>query len=162
MISPIIVPKNFPLSLKYYILNYVYNPQSSSLLEDIKSYHNDRYEISCFYHMLFENMDVFHPEDWINWLSNDLYSFMNDYIATMHGYTPNFYIKMLRIPIIHPQYREMFFGKKTLDDSDYTYRVYKYILKLNTLSSKQMFNIMFGILTPNERKLFITGITSNI
>lgn len=162
MISSIIVPKNFPLSLKYYILNYVCNSQSSSLLEDIKSYHNDKFEISCFYHILFEDMNVFHPEDWINWLSNDLYSFMNDYVPTMYGYTPKFYRKMLRLPMIHPQYREMFFGKKNLDDSDYTYKAYKYILKLNTLPSKQIFNIMFGILTPIERKQFITNITSNI
>ena len=162
MISKIIVPRNFPISLKYYILNYVYNPQPTSLLEDIKSYHNDRYEISCFYKFLFEDMAIFHAEDWIDWLSNDLYSFMNDYIPTMYGYTPNFYKKMLRIPIINPQYREMFFGKKSLDDSDYTYRAYKYILKLNTLHSNQIFNIMFGILTPIERKKFITNITSNI
>ena len=161
MISQIIIPNNFPLSLKFYILNYVCNPQPSSLLEDIKSYHNDRFEIICFYKILF-NVMVFHPEDWINWLSNDLYSFMNDYIPTMYGYTPNFYKKMLRVPIIHPKYREMFFGKKSLDDSDYTYKAYKYILKLNTLPSKQIFNIMFGILTPIERTQFITNITSNI
>jgi hypothetical protein len=161
MISKIIVPRNFPLSLKTYILNYVCNPQPSSLLEDIKSYHDDKFEISCFYQILFDNT-VFHPEDWINWLSNDLYSFMNDYVATMYGYTPNFYTKMLRVPIIHPKYREMFYGKKSLDDSDYTYKAYKYILKLNTLPSKQIFNIMFGILTPIERKLFITNITNNI
>lgn len=160
MISQIIVPRNFPISLKLYILNYVSNPQPTSLLEDIKSYHNDRIEIIYYYQILFDNT-VFHPDDWINWLSNDLYSFMNDYVATMYGYTPNFYKKMLRIPIIHPQYREMFFGKKNLDDSDYTYKAYKYILKLNTLPSKQIFNIMFGILTPNERNSFITSVTSN-
>jgi len=160
MISPIIVPRNFPISLKLYILNYVSNPQPTSLLEDIKSYHNDRVEIIYYYQVLFDNT-VFHPDEWINWLYNDLYSFMNDYVATMYGYTPNFYKKMLRIPIIHPQYREMFFGKQNLDDTDYTYKVYKYILKLNTLSSKQIFNIMFGILTPTERTRFITSITSN-
>jgi len=161
MISKIIIPRNFPISLKLYILNYVCNPQPRSLLEDIKSYHNDRFEIISFYQILFDNT-VFHPEDWINWLSNDLYSFFNDYVPTMYGYTPNFYKKMLRVPIIHPKYRELFFGKKSLDDSDYTYKAYKYILKLNTLPSKQIFNIMFGILTPIERKQFITNITSNI
>ena len=66
---------------------------------------------------MFEDMNLFHPEDWINWLSNDLYSFMNDYVPTMYGYTPNFYKKMLRIPIIHPYYREMMFGKKHLVNS---------------------------------------------
>jgi hypothetical protein len=162
MISQIIVPKNFPLSLKFYILNYIHNPQPSSLLEDIKSYHNESFEIISFYKILFEDVNIFHQEDWINWLSNDLYSFMNDYVPTMYGYTPNFYRKMLRVPIIHPQYREMLFGKKSLDDSDYTYKTYKYILKLNKLHSKQIFNIMFGILTPNERKNFITNITTNI
>jgi hypothetical protein len=162
METKIIIPRNFPISLKFYILNYVYNPQPTSLLEDIKSYNHDKYEISCFYKFLFEDMSIFHAEDWIDWLSNDLYSFMNDYIPTMYGYTPNFYKKMLRIPIINPHYRKLFFRIKSLDDSDYTYKTYKYILKLNALSTKQMFNIMFGILTPNERKLFITGITSNI
>lgn len=161
MISEIIIPPNFPISLKFYILNYVCNSQSTSLLEDIKSYHNDRFEIISFYKILF-NVMIYHPDEWINWLSNDLYSFMNDYIPTMYGYTPNFYRKMLRVPIIHPKYREMFFGKKSLDDSDYTYKAYKYILKLNELPSKQIFNIMFGILTPCERKHFITNITSNI
>jgi len=164
MTSKIMIPQNFPLSLKFYILNYVCNSQPSSLLEDIKSYYNDKFEISCFYKILFENMEIFHPfhsEDWINWLSNDLYSFMNDYVATMYGYTPNFYKKMLRIPIINPQYRERFFGKKSLDDSDYTYKTYKYILRLNTLQSNQIFNIMFGILTPAERKQFITNIIYN-
>ena len=161
METKIIVPRNFPISLKYYILNYVCNSQSTYLLEDIKSYHDDRFEISSFYQILFDNT-VFHPEEWINWLSNDLYSFMNDYVPTMYGYTPNFYKKMLRIPIIHPYYREMMFGKKHLDDSDYTYKAYKYILNLNKLHSKQIFNIMFGILKPNERKSFITNITSNI
>jgi hypothetical protein len=161
MISKIIIPNNFPLSLKFYILNYVHNPQPASLLEDITSYHNDRFEITYFYKIMFEDMNLFHPEDWINWLSNDLYSFMNDYVPTMYGYTPNFYKKMLRIPIIHPQYREKLFGKKSLDDSDYTYKAYKYILKLNALLSKQIFNIMFGILIPIERKQFIRNITSN-
>jgi hypothetical protein len=162
MMSQIIIPRNFPLSLKFYILNYVCNSQSTSLLEDIKSYHNDRFEIICFYKIMFQDMNIFHSEDWINWLSNDLYSFINDYVPTMYGYTPNFYKKMLRVPIIHPKYREMFFGKKSLDDSDYTYKAYKYILNLNKLHSKQIFNIMFGILKPNERKQFITNITSNI
>ena len=162
MISEIRIPINFPLSLKFYILNYVCNPQPTYLLEDIKSYHNDKFEITCYYKILFEDMNVFHEEDWINWLSNDLYDFMNDYVATMYGYTPSFYRKMLRMPINHPKYRELFFGKKNLDDSDYTYKVYKYILKLNTLSSNKIFNIMFGILTPFERNQFITNVTNNI
>jgi hypothetical protein len=161
METKIIIPRNFPISLKFYILNYISNPQSTSLLEDIKSYHNDRFEIISFYKILFEDMNIFHPEDWINWLSNDLYAFMNDYVPTMYGYTPNFYTKMLRIPLINPYYREMLFGTKYLDDSDYTYKAYKYILNLNKLLPKQIFNIMFGILKPNERKHFITNITSN-
>ena len=81
---------------------------------------------------------------------------MNDDVAAMYGYVPNFYKIMLRNPFIHPIKRNQYFKITTLlDNSDYTYKVFMFVDKLNRLTSGHHFNILWGLLKPRERVKFI-------
>jgi hypothetical protein len=70
----------------------------------------------------------------------------------MYGYVNDFYKKLLRLPIINPEYRENLFGTY---NKDYTYNSYIFMQKLKILRIKTQINILWGIMTINERNIFI-------
>jgi len=153
------VPSNFPLSLVYYILSYAQRPQPQKLLVDITYYYHSKKLIHQHYKDIWEEWAV-HPNEYLENLENDIYRYANRNVPTMYGYTPAFYRIFLRLPFINPIKRPLFFGKSLLDNSDYTYKVYKYIRNIDFRNDapnvlKFKINILWGLFTIREREKFI-------
>jgi len=99
-------------------------------------------------------MNIF-EEPW-DWLNNDLMSFMNSYKPTMWGYVPYFYRIILRNPFINPFQREKYFTPlNTIDNTDYTYKAFLYIRRIENMSSCRGFKLLWGLLNTKEREIFI-------
>jgi hypothetical protein len=161
--AEIIIPKNFPKDLINYILKYVYNPLPEKILRDITNFVVSKNHILNHYFNIFVVEFGYSPTDYIDWAVNDIYGFMNDHVASMNGYVPNFYKIMLRNPFIHPFKRSQYFKNNTLlDNSDYTYKVFMYIDRLNQLTPEHNFNILWGLLKPKERVKFMNTYLYNL
>jgi hypothetical protein len=88
---------------------------------------------------------------------------MNSYKPTMWGYIPNFYKIILRNPFINPIHRKKYFFNRLqnnntsiiLDCSDYTYKAFIYIHRLEQFPSNKGFNLLWGLLNCKEREIFI-------
>ena len=159
----IIIPKNFPKDLINYILKYVYNPLPEKILRDITNFNTSKKIILDHYYNIFAVEYGYFPTEYIDWAVNDIYGFMNDHVASMNGYVPNFYKIMLRNPFIHPFKRSQYFKNTTLlDNSDYTYKVFMYIDRLNQLTPEHNFNILWGLLKPKERVKFMNTYLYNL
>jgi len=156
------VPTNFPISLVYHILSYVHNPQPTKLLDDIQYYYNSKILIHQHYKFILSEYTN-DPYEYLGNLENDLYRNANKNVPSMYGYTPQFYKIFLRIPFINPIKRADYFGKTLLDNSDYTYKVYKYIRNLDFRNNEPdsmnaKINILWGLFTIRERENFIYSI----
>jgi hypothetical protein len=157
--AEIIIPKNFPKDLINYILKYVYNYYPAKILRDITNFINTKKIILDHYFNIFLVEYGYYPADYLDWAVNDVYGFMNNNVAEMYGYVPNFYKIMLRIPFINPVKRNQYFKSTTLlDNSDYTYKVFMFVDRLNRLSSGHHFNILWGLLKPRERVNFMNNL----
>lgn len=163
-------PKNFPISLIYYILSYHHRPQPKMLLDDIVHNYNSKNLIHERYQYIWRNVSIC-PNVYLEYLENDIYRYANNNVPSMYGYTPHFYKILLRLPFINPVKRHLFFGKSMYDDSDYTYKVYKYIQNLDFRHNYSFenneneyenydlllfkINVLWGLFTINERDFFI-------
>lgn len=159
--TKIIVPNNFPMNLVYYILSYHHEPQPLSLRNDIVHFFHSRYYILERYEYIWREYAMNSTEH-ICYLENDIYRQSNNFVPSMYGYTENFYKIFLRIPLLNPTKRHLYFGRSMYDNSDYTYKIFKYIKNLDlriaeNISdiSKLKVNIIWGLLTINEREDFI-------
>jgi hypothetical protein len=152
---------NLPANIIYKILSYVHNPQPPELLEDIKNYYTSTNHILYYYDVKNTIMNIF-EEPW-DWLNNDVISFMNSYKPTMWGYVPYFYTIILRNPFIHPVKRMKYFTSVNgLDNTDYTYKAYLYIQRIENMPSKRGFRLLWGLLNIKEREYFIKSIIIEI
>jgi len=158
--------KNLPIQIVYKILSYVHNPQPTELLKDIINYYNTTNLILYYYeikYLMFNRL-----EDPFDWLNNDIIFFMNSYKPTMWGYVPNFYKIILRNPFIHPGFRKKYFfnplqnNTTMINNSDYTYKAFLYIHRLEKESSRKGFNILWGLLNSREREIFIRNTITEI
>jgi hypothetical protein len=155
-----IYSKKLPLPIIYKILSYVHNPQPTELLEDIVNFYNTTNLILYYYEIKYIMSNFENPMDWLN---NDLISYMNSYKPTMWGYIPNFYKIILRNPFINPIQRKKYFFNRLsnnntsiiLDNSDYTYKAFIYIHRLEQFSANKGFNLLWGLLNCKEREIFI-------
>jgi len=147
-----IYAQKLPILIVYKILSYVHNPQPKELLQDIENYYNTTNLILYYYEIKFMMSNYENPMDWLN---NDLISYMNSYKPTMWGYVPNFYRIILRNPFINPISRIKYFQLTPLNNSDYTYKAYLYIRRLEEISSIRGFNLLWGLLNIREREIFI-------
>lgn len=158
--AEIIIPKNFPIDLINYILKYVYNPLPEKILRDITNFTMTKNFILNHYFNIFLVEFGYSHTEYIDWAVNDIYGFMNNHVASMYGYVPQFYKIMLRNPFIHPFKRNKYFKNNILlDNSDYTYKVFMYVDRLNQLLPPQNFNILWGLLKPKERITFMNLFT---
>jgi len=145
--------KNLPMNIVDKILSYVHNPQPPELLKDIQHYYTTSNLILYYYDI--KHMMTFFEEP-IDWMNNDLIAFMNSYKPTMWGYVPYFYRIILRNPFINPCLRNNYFtATNMLDDSDYTYKAFMYIKRIENMSSTRGFNLLWGLLNVKEREVFI-------
>jgi hypothetical protein len=131
---------NFPEDIILHIISYTYNLQNKKLLEDIKNFHDTKRQITQFYcdAWSFSSNDPYIAQ--INaseWLINDVFSYMNDHRASMYGFVKPFYNIFRRHPFL----------KKTK-------AIDKYFNALEKKSAIIQFNIVWGLLLPEERNIF--------
>ena len=134
--------KKLPQELHRHVLSYTYSPQPKDLLDDIRNFHTSLHVIKEIYRC---NKTIFAGEDnaptWVeDWIINDLYGWLNDDMAVMHGFREKFLHLIQR----NPYYS--LFTRFTTEEI---------ILLLGMKSGKSELRIFWGLLNPNQRQRFI-------
>ena len=134
--------KKLPQELHRYVLSYTYSPQPKDLLDDIRNFHASLYVIKEIYRC---NKMIFAGDDdastWVeDWIINDLYGWLNDDMAVMHGFREKFLHLIQR----NPYYS--LFTRFTTEEI---------ILLLGMKSGESELRIFWGLLNPNQRQKFI-------
>ena len=131
-----------PNEIQYKIMSYSNNIQSPRLCEDIRNYYMTLVNIyQQYYSIYIEGLLEQDPGD-KEWLINDIYSYMNDYYPTCLGYREQF------CNIIKRSYILLCHKKVGMD-------INKYIQSLNSCRVDSEINIIWGLLTIEERNHFI-------
>ena len=113
------------------IMDYILNPQPKELLNDIKNYHITK-EIGL---KLYKKKII--TNDYKEYFTNDIAAYLNEDNAMIYGCVDNFYNTIRRL-----------YQNKHKDKLD----IIKYYLKYLINKSVDIeLNMMWGILTPNER-----------
>ena len=127
--------KGLPLELIQIILRYTYCPQPSNLLDDIKSFTEILPIIIKAYYIYW---NVIEPDEYINWLENDIIRYANAERPTNLGPHP----KMQRI--IERSFMHLKLKGLPI-----------YNNKRKRLQVKTIINIFWGLFTVEERQEFI-------
>ena len=123
-----------PRELQLTILEFYYKKQSKELCEDIRSFILTR-------DILIKNYKAYwydySDETHLDWLANDMTAYMNNFVSTIDGYTPNH----------NALWRRLFLLKDKSDD---------YIYNTTLLAEMKMpviqdIYIRIGLMTPKER-----------
>lgn len=122
------------------ILGFYYSPQPIVLMEDIRSFYDFHAEASKYYYRYWITVLNSALNEDRNWLLNDLILFLNDYIATMYGYTKNYCSVINRLHGLE---------KKPI------LQVIKHIISLYDRPVNIQIKVICGLLTPRERGVFL-------
>ena len=136
--------QKLPEDVMRYIIPYTYAVQPKELLEDIRSYYVTLKKAKDIYKRYWNvkeenecNCCGVSNED-IDWLINDIFGFMNEDVATMIAFVPNFcdlWLRCLRL---------------------YSYeQVLEYMKVFEKKSSITQVNMIWGLMKPNERMEFV-------
>lgn len=130
----------FPIEIASYITQYTYNPQNKDLLNDIVNFTEVKVEL---YKLYLDYWTQYNESDeYINWLSNDILLYTNNFRHTGvlygGGYTDMFYDRLFRNSFL-----------KTKENVD------KYVINLDKADVNKQIHIYLGLLTIKEREDFI-------
>ena len=126
--------KNLPDELIRKIRFMSYKPQKNELLNDIEMFCRTNKLLRQLYFMrIIVRERLKKPED-LNWLINDIFAFLNEEVALMHGYVDSFY--------------DFFMKKKNLNTKK---QVDKFIDKLDKGNVSTEINIFIANMTLNQR-----------
>jgi len=129
--------QKLPLDIVLLIIPYTYNIQDKSLLKDIVNYtESKKLLLDLYYEYWIAEQD---PEEYKNWLINDIFGYANNYNALMFGYIDKFY--------------NIFSRNRFLKSNEI---IRKYICKLEEKNVSIQINIFLGLLTVNERNELIS------
>ena len=136
--------QKLPEDVMRYIIPYTYAVQPKELLEDIRSYYVTLKKAKDIYKRYWNVKEENEcnccgvPNEDIDWLINDIFGFMNEDVATMIEYVPNFcdlWLRCLRL---------------------YSYeQVLEYMKVFEKKSAITQVNMMWGLMKPNERMEFV-------
>jgi hypothetical protein len=123
-----------PIDIILKIIPYTYNLQNKNLLDDIKNYKETKTILFELYHKywIIELQSEYFEDK--NWLINDIFSYANNYNASMFGYIDKFYDIFKRY--IYLQTNE---------------KVDIYVHNLEQKDVVSQINIFLGLLTIDER-----------
>ena len=138
--------KRLPFDIILKIIPYTYQFQNKNLLYDIINYKELKTSLlDLYYRIWIIDMQSQDPEEDKNWLINNIFSYANNYNATMYGYIDKFY----------DIFKRNFFLKSNGDIDNYVNNI-----KMKNVSSQ--INIFLGLLTIQERnELFIHSLIVN-
>ena len=132
----------FPIEIVFQIIQYTYRYQDKQLLNDIINFTESK-KILLDLYLLFYTINN-EPQEYINWLSNDITYYMNTFYHTgvLYGgrYVDTFYIRFSRNPFLN--------SNEKID---------KYVINLNKNGNLiKKINIYLGLLTISERNDFVS------
>jgi len=130
----------FPIEIASHIIQFTYNPQNKDLLNDIVNFTELKVEL---YKLYLDYWTQYNESDeYINWLSNDILLYTNNFRHTGvlygGGYTDMFYDRLFRNSFL-----------KTKENVD------KYVINLDNANVNKKIHIYLGLLTIKEREDFI-------
>jgi hypothetical protein len=131
--------RRLPEELRRYIITFTYEPQPTFLLNDIRHYVFTRATIQEWYTTRFAWE---YPNAENDWLDNDLIGMCNQHHATMFGYRDYFFTIFTRFFMLKNKTR-----KQILRICNNMHR-----------DTKKSSNITWGILTPEERDVFVNDL----
>ena len=130
--------RNLPMDIINYIIPYTYQPQNKVLMTDVAQYYKSKQIVKAYYYNIWSCYTYINNESVDeDWLSNDLWLYIQSGTPIMRGYHDNTYKIFLRNPRL-----------KTKDD------IHKYISKINAFKPMNVINVLWGLLTPYEREDF--------
>jgi len=133
-----------PNEIQYNIMSYSYSHQTPLLCRDIRDYYVTLKETyQCYYNTFIGEWGDSEPEE-KNWLINDIYNYMNDYYPMCLGYRENFR------GIIERSFVYRYWSNKGLENT-----LDKFLYKLNKKGVDCEINLVWGLLTPEEREYFM-------
>ena len=124
-----------PIELVYKIMAYSYNVQAKSLLDDICDYPKSKNDIIDKYYVIWSMYYVENNLQHLFWVQNAIYSFYNRGNPTSLGYNDHFYGIISRLITI-------------TNNSN----VASFIRTINNRPVQTQINILWGLLTIDERK----------
>ena len=127
---------SLPTELINIIISYTYTLQSKDLLEDIKHFSLTKYLLYTSYYNYWK--DTYCPEEYKDWLFNDILGFANNNKAIMWGYTEGFYTILSRNIRLH--------NKHSIEN---------YMMLNENKDVDFLINIFWGLFTIQERENFI-------
>ena len=131
--------QKLPEDIQRYIIPFTYNTQSKALLRDIIDYQKTLDHVLRVYKSSW-NID----EETRDWIINDIFAWLNENVPTMNGYVPTFYDVWARFAPFQP-YKP-------------SHSVMNLYLRfLEKKSSTTQIRIFWGLMTPFERKRFVTN-----
>lgn len=126
--------EKLPIDIVFRIIPYTYRLQNKDLLYDIINYKKTKTILfDLYYDFWIVNMHSQTEED-LNWLINDLFSYANDYNATMYGYVDKFY--------------NIFRRNRFLQTNE---QIDHYVFSLEKRDVSTQINIFLGLLKVYER-----------
>ena len=134
-----------PLDIVLQIIPYTYNVQNKELLNDIISYRETHSLLSELYYNYWIVYAEQESEQDRNWLINDIFGYANNDVATMYGYTDNFYTIFKRNIFLQTE--------EAID---------KYVKILDKKNVNTEINIFLGLLQANERDEFIHSVKDGL
>ena len=132
--------KGIPDELIYIILNCIHYPQPINLQKDIISFQSLKYVFEYYYDFWIVKHNGYPNAD-LHWIENDIIFYVNEYHPTGRGLQPKMSQILDRRCFVFEYKKEKF---------------YNFILKCNKpdIKHKQIVNILWGLMLPNERSEF--------
>ncbi len=132
--------RKLPEDIVRYILPFSYSYQSPELQEDIQSFSKDRKTVRYWYYHTFQIRLYTSPFEDQHWMANDIIIYANADQATMNGYHDHFYDLCSR--------------GFSLDSQEKQHRFIDALLERD-MNPMRLFNIVWGLLVPDQRRAFI-------
>ena len=132
--------RKLPDDIVRYILPFTYSYQTPELIEDIQSFTKDRKTVRDWYSYKWAIYLYNSPSEDVEWMSNDIIIYANHHQATMWGYHDHFFNIASR--------------SFSLDSQEKQHRFIQAILR-REVKPMRCFNVIWGLLIPEERQAFI-------
>jgi hypothetical protein len=127
---------NLPLELIYKIQSYILKPQPKYLMKDIKHFVISKQIALDLYKVKYDFEED--PNEYKNWLVNDICSYLNEDVAMMYGLVDKFYDICMRY--------------YNINDKQIVINI---ILNLQQIPVEREVNFLWGIMKPLERETMI-------
>jgi len=134
------ITKRLPEDIVRYIIPFTYSCQSPDLIEDICSFYSDRKKVREWYRHIFMHRLYTSPLEDQDWMANDIIIYANADLATMNGYHDHFFDICSRFFSLDSQEKQRIFMDGLLHPH---------------VKPMRLFNMIWGMLIPEQRQAFI-------